>query len=64
MDQTQKIYKLKSGDGASFNMDRIPEEDCESIYYRGLSDIEESYDEFEEENSESSENEDLFEDVF
>ena len=34
VDQTQKIYKLKSGDEVSFNMDRIPEEDCESIYYR------------------------------
>ena len=34
MDQTQKIYKLKSEDGASFNMKRITEEDCESIYYR------------------------------
>ena len=34
VDQTQKIYKLKSGDEVSFNMDRMPEEDCESIYYR------------------------------
>ena len=61
VDQTQKIYKLKSGNAASFNMDRIPEEDCESIYYRGLSEIEESEEEFLEEGTlEESEYEELY----
>ena len=41
-DQKQKIYKLKSENIESFNMDRS-KEDYESIYYRGLSEINESY---------------------